>query len=164
LRRINLQKAIERGIEQGAKSVFLFAGFPPLGNTGKLSKLEEYNLEEEDIEEVFKTTASNWQVERFNKQKEIDYSYSIEKVGRFRVCAFSNMGQTALVMRLIPAEVPRFEALNLPEVVKEFTRLRDGLVLVTGPTGSGKSTTLAALVDIISRKRSCHIVTVEDPI
>jgi twitching motility protein PilT len=164
LRRINLQKVIERGIEQSAKSVFLFAGFPPLGNTGKLSKLEEYNLEEEDIEEVFRATASNWQVERFGRQKEIDYSYSIEKVGRFRVCAFSNMGQTALVMRLIPAEVPRFEALNLPDVVKEFTRLRDGLVLVTGPTGSGKSTTLAALVDIISRERSCHIVTIEDPI
>ena len=121
MRRIDLQKAVERGIEQGAKSVFFFAGFPPLGNTGKLSKLEEYSLEGEDIEEVFKSTASTWQIERFSKQKEIDYSYSIEKVGRFRVCAFSNMGKMALVMRLIPLEVPRFEALNLPEVVKEFT-------------------------------------------
>ncbi len=164
MRRIDLQTAVERGIEQGAKSVFFFAGFPPLGNTGKLSKLEEYSLKEEDVEEVFKTTASTWQVERFCKQKEIDYSYSIEKVGRFRVCAFSNMGQMALVMRLIPLEVPRFEALNLPEVVKEFTSLRDGLVLVTGPTGNGKSTTLAALVDMISRARSCHIITIEDPI
>ena len=164
MRRINLQKAVERGIEQGAKSVFLFAGYPPLGNTGKLSKLEEYNLKQEDIAEVFEATASAWQVERFGKQKEIDYSYSIEKVGRFRVCAFSNMGRTALVMRLIPPEVPHFEALNLPEVVKEFTRLRDGLVLVTGPTGNGKSTTLAAMVDIISRERSCHIITIEDPI
>jgi twitching motility protein PilT len=164
LRRINLQKAVERGIAQGAKSVFFFAGFPPLGNTGKLSKLEEYPLDEEDIEGVFKNTASSWQVERFSKQKEIDYSFSIEKVGRFRVAAFSNMGQTALVMRLIPPDVPRFEALNLPEVVKEFSRLRDGLVLVTGPTGNGKSTTLAALVDMISRERSCHIVTIEDPI
>ncbi len=164
MRRVNLQQAVEKGIERGAKSVFLFAGFPPLGNTGKLSKLEEYDLEEKDIEEIFKSTASSWQLERFNKEREIDYSYGIEKVGRFRVCAFSNMGQTALVMRLIPPEVPRFEALNLPDVLKEFTSLRDGLVLITGPTGNGKSTTLAALIDIISRERSCHIVTIEDPI
>ena len=164
MRRVNLQQAVEKGIERGAKSVFLFAGFPPLGNTGNLSKLEEYDLEEKDIEEIFKSTASSWQLERFNKEREIDYSYGIEKVGRFRVCAFSNMGQTALVMRLIPPEVPRFEALNLPDVLKEFTSLRDGLVLITGPTGNGKSTTLAALIDIISRERSCHIVTIEDPI
>jgi twitching motility protein PilT len=164
LRRVNLQQALERGIEQGAKSVFLFAGFPPLGNTGRLSKLEEYDLKQEDMEEVFKSTASTWQFERFKEQREIDYSYGIEKVGRFRVSAFFNMGQTALVMRLVAPEVPRFEELNLPDVIKEFTRLQDGLVLVTGPTGNGKSTTLAALIDIISRERSCHIITVEDPI
>ena len=123
MRRVNLQQAVERGIAQGAKSVFLFAGFPPLGNTGKLSKLEEYDLEQEDIEEVFKSTASSWQLERFTEQREIDYSYGIDKAGRFRVSAFSNMGQTALVMRLIPPEVPRFEVLNLPDVLKEFTRL-----------------------------------------
>lgn len=164
MRRVNLQRVVERGIAQGAKSVFLFPGFPPLGNTGKLSKLEEYILKEEDVEEIFEATASSWQLERFRTQKEIDYSYGIEKVGRFRVCAFSNMGQMALVMRLIPPEVPRFETLNLPDVLREFTRLKDGLVLVTGPTGSGKSTTLAALIDIINRDRSCHIIVVEDPI
>jgi Tfp pilus assembly pilus retraction ATPase PilT len=119
LRRIKLQKAVERGIEQGVKSLFFFAGYSPLENTGKLSKLDEYNLEEEDVAEVFKATASAWQIERFSKQKEI-------------------------------------EALNLPEVVKEFTRLRDGLVLVTGPAGNGKSTAFAAIVDTISRERSCH--------
>ena len=164
MRRVNLLQAVEKGIEQGAKSVFFFAGFPPLGNTGKLSRLAEYDLEEQDIEEIFKRTASSWQLERFNEQREIDYSYGLEKVGRLRVSAFSNMGQTALVMRLIPPEVPRFELLNLPVVLKEFTRLRDGLILVTGPTGNGKSTTLAALIDIISRERSCHIITIEDPI
>ena len=125
MRRVNLQRAVERGIAQGAKSVFLFPGFPPLGNTGKLSKLEDYILEEEDVEEIFKATASSWQLERFKRQKEIDYSYGMEKVGRFRVCAFSNMGQLAPVMRLIPPEVPRFETLNLPDVLKEFTRLRE---------------------------------------
>jgi twitching motility protein PilT len=164
LRRISLQQTVEKGIAEGAKSVFLFPGLPPLGNTGRLSRLEEYTLEEKDIEDVFRTTASNWQIDRFQKQREIDYSYGIEKVGRFRVCAFSNMGQLALVMRLIPPEVPRFETLNLPDVLKEFTRLRDGLVLVTGPAGNGKSTTLASLLDIINRDRSCHIVTIEDPI
>ncbi len=120
MRRVNLQQAVERGVARGARSAFLFAGFPPLGNTGKLSKLEEYDLEQEDIEEVFKSTASSWQLERFTEQREID--------------------------------------------LKEFTRLRDGLVLVTGPTGNGKATTLAALIDIISRERSCHTITVKDPI
>jgi twitching motility protein PilT len=155
LRRLSLQRTVEKGIAEGAKSVFLFPGLPPLGNTGRLSRIEEHSLEEGDIEEVFGTTASGWQVERFHKQREIDYSYIIEKVGGFRVCAFSNMGQLALVMRLIPPEVPRFETLNLPDVLKEFTRLRDGLVLVTGPAGNGKSTTLAALLDIVNRDRSC---------
>jgi twitching motility protein PilT len=164
LRRVDLQQAVEKGVAQGAKSIFFFPGFPPLGNTGKLSKLQDESLEEKDIEEIFKATASSWQLERFNRQREIDYSYSAEKVGRFRVSAFSRMGQIALVMRLIPQEVPRFETLNLPDVLKEFTRLRDGLVLVTGPTGNGKSTTLAALIDIINLDRSCHIVAVEEPI
>lgn len=164
MKRISLQRTVERGIAEGAKSVFLFPGLPPLGNTGRLSRLDEYSLDKEDIEEVFRATASSWQIERFHKQREIDYSYGIEKVGRFRVCAFFSMGQMALVMRLIPPDVPRFETLNLPEVLKEFTRLRDGLVLVTGPAGNGKSTTLAALLDIINRERNCHIVTIEDPI
>ena len=106
MRGLSLQRTVEKGIAEGAKSVFLFPGLPPLGNTGRLSRLEENSLEEEDIEKVFRTTASSWQIERFQKQKEIDYSYGIEKVGRFRVCAFSNMGQLALVMRLIPPEVP----------------------------------------------------------
>ncbi len=165
MRRANLlQQALEKGIEQGAKSIFVFPGFPPIGNSGKLSKLAEYELAEKDVEEIFKSTASSFHVERFKKEKEIDYSYGIEKVGRFRVCVFSNMGQTAMVMRLIPPEVPPFQTLNLPDALKEFTKLHDGLILITGPTGSGKSTTLAALIDMIGSARSCHIITIEDPI
>jgi twitching motility protein PilT len=104
------------------------------------------------------------QRERFEAENELDTSHSIAGLGRFRVNVSMQRGTVAAALRPIPHEMPEFDSLGLPEPVKSFTDLRTGLVLVTGPTGSGKSTTLASLIDIINRTKPLHIVTVEDPI
>jgi twitching motility protein PilT len=104
------------------------------------------------------------QRERFEEEHELDTSHSIANVGRFRVNVSLQRGTVAAALRPIPHEMPEFETLGIPDSVKSFTDLRRGLVLVTGPTGSGKSTTLASLIDIINRTKPMHIVTVEDPI
>jgi twitching motility protein PilT len=104
------------------------------------------------------------QRERFEAELELDTSHSIAGVGRFRVNVSMQRGTVAAALRPIPHEMPEFDSLGIPDAVKAFTDLRRGLVLVTGPTGSGKSTTLAALIDIINRTKPLHIVTVEDPI
>ena len=102
--------------------------------------------------------------ERFEAEHELDTSHQIAGVGRFRVNVFLQRGTVASVMRAIPHDIPSFESLGVPEVLRSFTELRRGLVLVTGPTGSGKSTTLATLVDIINETKPLHIISVEDPI
>lgn len=102
--------------------------------------------------------------ERFEAEKELDTSHSIVDVGRFRVNVYQQRGTVAAALRSIPHEIPPFDVLGIPESIRSFTDMRHGLVLVTGPTGSGKSTTLASLVDIINRSKPLHIVTVEDPI
>jgi twitching motility protein PilT len=104
------------------------------------------------------------QRERFEEEHELDTSHSISGIGRFRVNVALQRGTVAAALRPIPHEMPEFDTLGLPDSIKTFTDLRRGLVLVTGPTGSGKSTTLASLVDIINRTKPLHIVTVEDPI
>jgi twitching motility protein PilT len=102
--------------------------------------------------------------ERFESEKELDTSHSVAGVGRFRMNVFMQRGTVAAALRAIPHDIPAFESLGIPMPVRSFTELRRGLVLVTGPTGSGKSTTLASLVDIINRSKPLHIVTIEDPI
>jgi twitching motility protein PilT len=104
------------------------------------------------------------QRERFEEEWELDTSHSIPGVGRFRVNVFRQRGTVAAALRSIPHEIPPFDGLGIPEAVRAFSEMRRGLVLVTGPTGSGKSTTLASLVDIINRTKPLHIMTIEDPI
>ncbi|RME27150.1 MAG: type IV pilus twitching motility protein PilT, partial [Candidatus Zixiibacteriota bacterium] len=101
---------------------------------------------------------------KFEQQWELDFSFGIEAMSRFRANIFMQRGNVAVVLRTIPYEIMSFEQLGLPKVISEFAKLPRGLVLVTGPTGSGKSTTLAAIIDKINRERPVHIITVEDPI
>jgi twitching motility protein PilT len=125
-------------------------GCPPLNN--------------EQIREMVFGILPASQRERFEEEHELDTSHSINGVGRFRVNVSLQRGTIAAALRPIPHEMPEFDSLGIPDSVKAFTDLRRGLVLVTGPTGSGKSTTLASLIDIINRTKPLHIVTVEDPI
>jgi twitching motility protein PilT len=103
-------------------------------------------------------------VDKLKQEGSCDISYSLPKISRFRVNVFTQRGSCAIVMRVIPSSVPDFKMLNLPPQLAEATDLRPGIVLVTGPTGSGKSSTLAALVDKVNTEMACHIITIEDPI
>ncbi len=103
-------------------------------------------------------------VDKLKQEGSCDISYSLAKISRFRVNVFTQRGSCAIVMRVIPSSVPDFKVLNLPPQLAEATDLRPGIVLVTGPTGSGKSSTLAALVDRVNTETACHIITIEDPI
>ncbi|MCX5807147.1 MAG: PilT/PilU family type 4a pilus ATPase [Proteobacteria bacterium] len=164
MKKVNLTEIVEKGISQGVKSIFFFKDLPPLGNNRNIIKLNDVVLGSEEINSLLKTTATAWQYETFEGKKELDYSYEINGLGRFRINAFLRMGNIGLVMRPIPNKVPSFSALGLPEILKKLTKKQNGLVLITGPTGSGKSTTLASLIDLINKERACHIVTIEDPI
>jgi len=164
LKKVSLQKIVETGFAQGVHSIFLFPGFPPLGNKKGIVKLGDVVLSDDDVRRILRATTTDWLYARFLKEKELDYSYDINGGNRFRVNAFFKRNNLSLVIRPIPANIPEFESLGLPDSLKDFTTYESGLVLITGPTGSGKSTTLASLVDIINREKACHILTIEDPI
>jgi twitching motility protein PilT len=121
-------------------------------------------LDHETIRDMIFGILPASQRERFEDEKELDTSHSIPGVGRFRVNVFMQRGTVAAALRAIPHEIPVFDSLGIPEAIRAFSEMRRGLVLVTGPTGSGKSTTLASLVDIINRTKPLHIITIEDPI
>jgi twitching motility protein PilT len=104
------------------------------------------------------------QIEEFERRHELDFSHGISKVGRFRVNVYVQRGSVGAAFRLIPRRIPTFDDLGLPPTVRKLAARTSGLILVTGPTGSGKSTTLAAMVDHINQNRDCHVITIEDPI
>ncbi len=132
---------------------------------GELAALKGYRkLLPKDLQEIIYSMLTQKQRENFEENLELDVSYALPGKARFRVNVFQQRDSLASVMRLIPYEIKTVEDLGLPDTVKEFANLRRGLVLVTGITGSGKSTTLAALVDMINSERAEHIMTVEDPI
>lgn len=121
-------------------------------------------LAQEDTERLVKEIMNEEQYQLFNKTGELDFSYTIPGVGRFRVNAYKQQGHSGLAIRLINSQISSFQELGLPEVLATLAHKPRGLVLVTGPTGSGKSTTLAAMIDLINREKRHHIITLEDPI
>jgi twitching motility protein PilT len=152
-------------IETGASDLHLTAGSPPMvRKKGKLSPLDYPVLSSQDTREIVYSILNNEQRKRLENDWQIDLSYSVPNKARFRVNAFFQRASIGAVMRTIPTEIPRLEDLGLPPVLEEFTRKPRGFVLVTGPTGSGKSTTLAAMIDLINEQRHEHILTIEDPI
>jgi twitching motility protein PilT len=121
-------------------------------------------LSSDDIEAIAKSQMSREQADRLDEEGEVDFSFSWREEARVRGNAFRQRGQCSLSLRRIPMEIPTMERVGLPSVVDVVLRQPSGLILVTGPTGSGKSTTLAAMIDSINERRACHIVTIEDPI
>jgi twitching motility protein PilT len=150
----------------GASDLHLTAGMPGcIRLHGAIRPIEGCpQLDNETIREMIFGVLTQSLREKFEAEKELDTSHSIPGVGRFRLNVFQQRNTVAAVLRAIPHEIPAIETLGIPDSVRMFTELRQGLVLVTGPTGSGKSTTLASLIDIINRTKPLHIVTVEDPI
>ena len=165
---MELNPLLRRAVELGASDIHLKVGLPPiLRRDGALGPLDEYPvLTDGDLEEVLKVLGkpSPERLEGFRHAGDLDIAYQHEDLPRFRVNAFRQRGHISVALRVIPKNVPTFEALHMPQGVRRLADEHRGLVLVTGATGSGKTTTLAAMIDHINRSRQQHIVTIEDPI
>jgi twitching motility protein PilT len=152
-------------MERDASDLHLTAGCPPMiRHHGQLHALDYPNLTPQLCREVIYSILTNEQRQRLETDWQIDFAYSIPGRARFRVNSYFQRASLGAAFRLIPHEMPALGDLGLPKVLEEFTRKPRGFVLVTGPTGSGKSTTLAAMLDLINEHRHEHILTIEDPI
>ena len=162
----DLAAFLQAVLDNKASDLHLTTGLPPmLRVNGELEKLKGYRrMDAKDLQQLIYSMLTQKQREVFEENLELDLSYPLPGKARFRVNVFQQRDSVGSVMRMIPFEIKTVTDLGLPPAVSEFSRLRRGLVLVTGITGSGKSTTLAALVDLINGSRSEHIITVEDPI
>lgn len=160
-----MMELLRRMVDAGASDLHLKADTPPVLRVhGRLEPLELPPLAAADLESRLSEVASEEQRTAFAMEKELDFAYTVEGVGRFRVNAAVQRGSVTMAFRLVLAEAPRLEELGLPEVCRSLVLKPRGLILVTGPTGSGKSTTLAAMIDYLNERERRHIVTVEDPI
>lgn len=156
---------LEKTISMNASDIHLVVGIPPmLRIDGELTPIEGDPLNEERSEALVFSLLSNEQKDLFLVNRELDFSYDYENKGRFRVNVYHQKGFVSAALRLIPKEIKTIEELLLPKIYHEFVGLNQGFILVTGPTGHGKSTTLASIIQEINETRSVHIVTVEDPI
>jgi twitching motility protein PilT len=158
-----LFKVVEK---RKASDLHLVVGLPPvLRIDGELEEISAHTaLTAKSMKELIFEILDREQEEKFEREKELDFAHEIEDGTRFRVNLFFEKGNMSLAARLIPQEVPSMESLEMPEIAYDLARKPHGLVLVTGPTGSGKSTTLAAMVDLINKEESVNIITLEDPI
>ncbi|HBG02106.1 MAG TPA: type IV pili twitching motility protein PilT [Firmicutes bacterium] len=160
------RKLVETAIDHQASDLHLSAGLPPILRIfGTIRPIEGYEtFMPAKIEEVVRSIMTESQFERVEREGEVDFSYGLKGTGRFRCNVSKQRGSLTLAMRVISSTVKPLEELGLPKILYDLAHLRDGLVLVTGPTGSGKSTTLASMIDIINRERRGVVITLEDPI
>jgi twitching motility protein PilT len=149
-----------------ASDLHLSPGVPPAMRVrGQITPMEKFgNLTQQDTREIVYSILNDSQRKRFENDRQLDLAYSIPQMARFRVNVFFQRGAISAAFRLIPSEILDLQSLGLPAVMSEFTRKPRGFILVTGPTGSGKSTTLASMIDMINQERQEHILTIEDPI
>jgi twitching motility protein PilT len=162
---VTLRELLEMMVKKNSSDLHITVGSPPiLRIDGKLVKTDYDILSPEQTKKLAYSVMNERQRQKFEENSELDLSFGIEQLSRFRCNVFMQRGNVAIALRQIPHMVQTFSELGLPEVVPKLADLPRGLVLVTGPTGSGKSTTLAALIDKINDERNLHIITVEDPI
>ncbi len=151
--------------KSGASDLHLTAGQQPMVRiNGEIERIEFEKLDADFLKKSLYEISTEQKIKTFEETGDVDFAYELLQVGRFRVNFFNQMRGMGAVFRLIPNKILTMEELGLPELLKNFCTIERGLVLVTGPTGSGKSTTLAALIDHINRTRKGHILTVEDPV
>lgn len=163
--RSDMQSLLEMAVEQGASDVHLSVGRPPLFRVaGKLERLGQQPLTTSDVRWLLFSILSGRQRSQFELEKELDFSLSLESGMRFRVNAYYQRGNIAVALRSIPVVIPAPAELGLPEALVKLLEKPHGLILVVGPTGSGKTTTVASLVQQINQSRPCHVLTIEDPI
>ncbi len=165
---MELNELLRRAVEAGASDIHLKLDRPPmLRRDGAVAPLEGVEaLTEADLDSYLRavTAVAPQRYDLYHESGDLDIAYTAEDLPRFRVNAFRQRGATSFALRVIPKKVPRFEDLGLPDGIRALAEEHRGLVLVTGATGSGKTTTLAAMIDYINRARQSHIVTIEDPI
>lgn len=162
---VTLRDLLEEMVKKGASDLHLTVGSPPqLRIDGNLVRTSHDVLTAEVTMKLAYSIMNEKQRKKFEEQNELDLSFGLENLSRFRCNVFMQRGNIAVALRQIPFKIKTFEELHLPKVIAELSNLPRGLVLVTGPTGSGKSTTLASIIDKINREQACHILTVEDPI
>ncbi|HOE65990.1 MAG TPA: type IV pilus twitching motility protein PilT [Candidatus Hydrogenedentes bacterium] len=151
--------------KQGASDLLVSAGAPPmLRINGKLLRTRDEILTPEATREMIFAILTKEQKDHFEKHKELDFSLAVGRKHRFRVNVYLQKQAVTAAFRPIPEDIPSLDSLGLPPIAREFTLAAQGLILVTGPTGHGKTTTQAAMIDLVNNTRECHVITVEDPI
>ena len=163
---MTLEQIFEIAVKENASDVHIVVGEPPiLRINGELHQIKDAELfTAEAVQKLVYDILSAEQKERLEREKELDLSYQIQDGSRLRVNCHFEKGNIGLAARIIPSKIPSMEEIGMPEIVYQLTREKDGLVLVTGPTGCGKSTSLAAMIDLVNQERSESIITLEDPI
>ncbi len=160
-----IEDLLKELVESRGSDLHISSNLPPVKRVdGQLVRMDYPPLSSDDVEQLLFPMMSNDQRRRLEQDWELDFSYGVKGVGRFRVNFYKDKGAYAAAFRTITSEAPTLENMNMPPIVTEVAQKPRGLVLVTGPTGSGKSTTLAAMIDYINRTRAEHILTIEDPI
>jgi len=162
----SIRELLTKMIDDGASDLHIVVGAPPMVRIhGGLESMPGYNrLTPEETQEIMYSVMNEEQIAEFEAEKECDLSFGIDGLSRFRLNVYRDRGSVVGAFRAIPFEILTFEQLGLPRIVSEFAYKPLGLILVCGPTGSGKSTTLAAIIDKINQERNSHIITIEDPI
>jgi twitching motility protein PilT len=160
-----IEDLMEQMIEMGGSDMHLSAGLPPYFRiSGKLTPIGEEALSSDQCQRLIFSMLNNSQRKILEQNWELDCSYGVKGLARFRVNVYKERGTYAACLRALSSKIPNFDKLGLPDVVREMCDKPKGMILVTGPTGSGKTTTLAAMIDLINRTKSEHILTIEDPI
>ena len=162
---MEILEILKQAVEAGASDVHITVASPPIMRVnGKLLRMTETKLLPDDTERIIMEMLTETQATDFNKRGELDFSYSWASLGRFRVNIYRQRGTCSMALRVVALSIPSMETLKLPAILKDLAMKQRGLILVTGPTGSGKSTTLASMIDYMNHERNDHIMTIEDPI
>lgn len=161
---MHIEDFLRRAMELSASDIHLSGGHPPTYRVNGGLVMEGLAPSETDIETWVNHMLTSSQKSVLESEGQVDFAYTLSGMGRFRFNTFRTQGQTVFAIRIIPSTIPSFESLRLPSLMKKLAQLPQGLVLVTGPTGSGKSTTLATLVNDINMTQEKHVITLEDPI
>jgi len=162
---VHIDDILRLAIERKASDIHLTVGLPPMMRLdGEIAPLPYTILTPEDTRRIIYDTLTDDNIEKFESTHELDFAYSVKGLARFRFNVYMQRMSVAGALRVIPTKIPSFEQLGLPAVIREISKRSSGLILVTGPTGSGKSTSIATMIDDINENRSAHIITIEDPI
>ncbi len=166
IQEVHLDELLETMMEMdGASDLHMTNGIPPVVRSdGGLQHLPYEDMTPLDVQQMMFGILTDEQIQKFESTWELDFSYAFQKKARFRVNIFKDKGSVAAALRLIPTKIPMLEEMGMPPILEKLTHTKRGLILVTGPTGSGKSTTLAAMINHINLNRAEHIITIEDPI